>query len=87
MFDQLKFWGAKRFVLNATYVEQKQKEYANKMGQLNYAFLQNDFNECLELFKTDLSKKVAPDTVSRIITLRRMVYGSRREIETALVSV
>ncbi|XP_031637815.1 uncharacterized protein LOC116350212 isoform X2 [Contarinia nasturtii] len=84
MIDRLKMLGATSFVLNATYVEKKQKDFANKMGQENYEFLREDYNECLELLETDLSKKLTPDIVSRIMSFHRMIYGNRREIETAL---
>lgn len=85
MFEQLYIWGAEEFILNATYVEQKLKDFENEMGHVTY--LREDYNECLELFEEDLSKKLAPDTVSRIISLFRMMYGNRTEIETALVRV
>lgn len=87
MLSQLELWGVKQFILNATYVEQKMKDFANEMGQENYAFLCQDYNECLELFEMDLSQKLAPDTVSRIISLFRMIYGNRTEVETALVRI
>lgn len=87
MLSQLELWGVKQFILNATYVEQKMKDFANEMGQENYAFFREDYNECLELFEMDLSQKLAPDTVSRIISLFRMVYGNRTEVETALVRI
>lgn len=56
-----------------------------KKQQMNYAFLCEDFNECLELHTMDLSKKLTPDTVSRLISLNRLVYGNQSGIETALV--
>lgn len=87
MVDQLRLWGVERSILNATYVEQKMNDFANEMGQENYAFLREDYNECLELFEMDLSQKLAPDIVSRFIRLYRMIYGDRTQIETALVRV
>lgn len=63
------------------------KDFANEMGQENYAFLREDYNECLKLFEMDLSQKLDPGTVSRIISLYRMIYGNRTEVETALVRV
>lgn len=72
------------FILDVTYVEQKMINLVNQTDE-NYAFLREDFNECLDLFQMDLSKKLAPDTVSRIISLFRMMYGNRTQIETALV--
>lgn len=76
--------GTENFILNVTYVEQKMINLVNQTDE-NYAFLREDFNECLDLFQMDLSKKLAPDTVSRIISLFRMMYGNRTQIETALV--
>lgn len=63
------------------------KDFGDEMGQENYAFLRENYNECLELFEMDLSQKLAPDTVSRIISLYRMIYGNRTEVDTALVRV
>lgn len=56
-------------------------------GQLQYSFDRDEYNECLELFADDLSKTVASDTVSRVMTLQRILYGNRMEIENALVSI
>lgn len=87
MFHQLENWEPKDFIMNTTYVEQKLKDFANEKGQGNYTYLREDFNECLKLREMDLSKKLAPDTVFRMISLYRMMYGNRTEIETALVRV
>lgn len=78
-------WGAQRFILNATYVEQTLKDLAYAKGPINHAILREDFKECLELNKMDISKKLAPDTVSRLMSLLRIFYGNRTEIETASV--
>lgn len=57
------------------------------MGQENYEFPREDYNECLELLETDLSKKLTPDIVSRIMSFHRMIYGNRTDIGIALVRV
>lgn len=56
-------------------------------GRLPYSFDHDEYNECLELFAKDLSNAVASDTLSRVMTLQRLVYGNRTEIENALVNV
>lgn len=56
-------------------------------GQLPYSFDRDEYNECLELFVEDISKTVASDTVSRVMTLQRILYGNQTEIESALVSI
>lgn len=85
---RLKTWGASNeFFLNATFVEQKLKNFADVQGQTKYSILREDFDECLELYKVDLSKKLPPDTVSRLITLHRVMYGNRTEIDNALVRI
>lgn len=87
MWKQLQNWNTENVIINATYVEQKLKDFANKKGQETYEFLREDFKECLELFETDLSKGLNSYTVSRLINLYRMMYGNRTEIETGLVRV
>lgn len=72
--------------MNVTYVEQKQREFANEKGELQYDFIVDDYNESLELFANDLYQKLDPDTASRLVTLCRIKYGNRTEVETALVS-
>lgn len=57
------------------------------MGQMPYEFIRADYNECIELFAMDISELIEPDIVSRLITLQRIVYGNRTEIEAALVSI
>lgn len=86
VFSQFDDWNDTKFNLNVTYVEKKQKEFANKKGELQYDFIVDDYNESLELFADDLSQKLAPDIVSRLITFGRAIYGNRTEVETALVS-
>lgn len=94
----LKMWNVENIVLNVTYVEQKQNNLVTEKGQMQYEFMRDDYHECLELFATDLVKAVqpaglsaivAPNTIpiiSRMITLHRIIYGNRTEIEAALVS-
>lgn len=76
MLSQLKLWGVNQFILNATYVEQKMKDFANKMGLEHYAFLRQDYNECLELFEIDLSQKLAPE---KLISLKFSVLFVREQ--------
>ncbi|XP_031627299.1 uncharacterized protein LOC116343412 [Contarinia nasturtii] len=72
-------------ILNVTKIQQRQERILrNKGGQLDYEFFRADYNECLELLAMDLSKYLSSDAVSRIISLHRMLYGNRTEIETAL---
>lgn len=66
-------------------MEQKLTDFANEKGQVYYEILREDFNECLKLYEMDLSEKLAKDTVARIITLHRIMYGNRTEIDAALV--
>lgn len=80
-------WNARNIVLNVTYVEQKMNETQIEYGQLPYSFDREEYNECLELFVEDISKTVASDTLSRVMTLQRILYGNRTEIENALVSI
>lgn len=82
-----KNWNTKNVVLNVTYVEQKMNETQIERGQLPYSFDREEYNECLELFAEDLSKTVASGTLSRVMTLQRILYGNRTEIENALVSI
>lgn len=87
VFDQFHDWNRdSNFILNVTHVEQKQIEFANKKGELQYDFIVDDYNESLELFANDLSQKIEPDIASRFMTLCRAIYGNRTEVETALVS-
>lgn len=72
-------------------MEKKQKDDEIEMGrgllaQLLYELWQENYKQYLELVEIDLSKKLAPDTVSRLISLGRVKYGNRTDIETALVS-
>lgn len=83
---QFEKWNTSNVVLNVTYVEEKQKNDANVVGQLQYEFFREDYNECFEMFTEDLSKLVAPDTADRLISLLRIIYGNKAEIATALVS-
>lgn len=55
-------------ILNATYVEQKQKGAENKIGQLTYEFYREDYYECLHMFEIDIAKELAPGIVARIIS-------------------
>ncbi|XP_055305936.1 uncharacterized protein LOC129570385 [Sitodiplosis mosellana] len=72
-------------ILNVTKIQQRQERILrDKGGQLEYEFFRADYNECLELLAMDLSKYLSLDAVSRIISLHRMLYGNRTEIETAL---
>ncbi|XP_031634260.1 uncharacterized protein LOC116347696 [Contarinia nasturtii] len=84
LFSKLRSWNTRNIVLNVTYVEQKMNETQIERGQLPYSFDRDEYNECLELFAEDLSKKVASDTISRVMTLQRILYGNRTEIENAL---
>lgn len=72
--------------LNVTIVEQIQNDLIAEKGQMPYEFLRADYIECLELFATDISKLLELDIVLRLITMYRIVYGNRMEIEAALVS-
>lgn len=80
-------WNTTNLVLNVTYVEEKMNETQIKQGPLTYSFDREEYNECIELFADDLSKRLSPDTLSRVIILQRIVYGNRTEIENALVSI
>lgn len=67
-------------------MQQKQKDDANVLGQMQYEFYRTDYNECFEMFAEDLSKLVAPNIAHRLISLLRIIYGNQAEIATALVS-
>lgn len=93
----LKMWNTKNIVLNVTYVEQKQMEIVTERGQMQYEFMRDDYNECLDLFATDLLKALHPTMsaivspnsipiISRMIKMYKILYGNRKEIETGLVS-
>lgn len=83
---KLRSWNSKNIILNVTYVEQKINETQIKQGEA-YSFDREECNACLELFAKDLSKTVPSDTLSRVMTLQRLPYGNRTEIENALVSI
>lgn len=72
--------------MSVTFIEQKQQDLITEKGRMHYEFIRSDYNECVELFATDILKILKPDIVSRLITLHRIVYGNRTEIEAALVS-
>lgn len=57
-----------------------------KIGQIEYEFARDDYNECLELFSMDLHEKLAPDILSRVLIMYRVPYGNRTNFEEALVS-
>lgn len=74
-------------------MEEKQKVEKNRivmgrglLGQLLYELWQENFKQHIELLQIDLSKKLAPDIVSRLISLNHIRYGNRTDIEIALVS-
>lgn len=80
-------WSRKKDILNVTFIEQKQKDLITEKGRMQYEFIRADYNECVELFAMDLLKILEPEIVSRLITLHRIVYGDRTEIEAVLVSI
>ncbi|XP_055301815.1 uncharacterized protein LOC129568196 [Sitodiplosis mosellana] len=77
-------WNVSNIVANVMYVEQKQKQDAKQMGQMQYEFNREDYNECLEIFVEDLTKILAPEIAYRLISLHRIIYGNQTEIQTAL---
>lgn len=87
MLGTLRRWNATNFVQNVSYIEQKQQEVLNEYGALYYEFLLEDYREALELFEMDLKKcGLSSNSVSRVMSLVRIIYGNRTEIETGLVS-
>lgn len=67
-------------------MEHKQESDASKMNRIEYEFIHADYIERMEFFKVDISKKLSPDIVSRSISLSKLKYGNKTDIEAALVS-
>lgn len=49
-------------------------------------FWQENYNQYIALLQADLSMRLAPDIVFRLISLNQIKYGNRADIEIALVS-
>lgn len=88
LMKKLRGWNATNFVQNVAYVEQKQQEILNEYGALYYEFLHEDYSESLELFEMDLKRcnGLPLDSVSRVMSLMRIIYGNRTDIENGLVN-
>lgn len=69
-------------------MEQKQREFISerKLLPIQYDFIREDQNECIELLSTDMNQILMPETASRLMKLPRLFFGNRTEIEAALVS-
>lgn len=85
---KLSEWNATNFVQNVAYVEQKQQKILNEYGARYYEFLLYDYSESLELFEVDLKRfnGLSSYSISRVMSLMRIIYGNRTEIETGLVN-
>lgn len=54
---------------------------------MEYEFVRGDHTEreLLEMFEMDISNKLSPDLVSRLISLCKLKYGNRTDIKSSSV--